>query len=106
MKQIIKTTIRPLMQSFGVDIVRQADRDMMPDPSFYASCLQTAFDELKAATIEKAAPKKKKAKKKKTAAKKAKPKSTGNGAVQPGADLPGLRREGQAARQAAAQEAR
>ena len=26
-------------------------RDIMPDPEFYAQCLQDSFDELKAATI-------------------------------------------------------
>jgi diacylglycerol O-acyltransferase len=62
-----------------------ADRDMMPDPAFYADCLQKSFDELKQATIEKPAPKKKA--KKKVASKKVKPrsKSNSNGAVQPGA---------------------
>ncbi len=62
-----------------------ADRDMMPDPAFYAECLQSAFDDLKSVTIERPAPSKKKAKKKKVAEKKAKPKDSGNGAIQPGA---------------------
>ena len=36
-----------------------ADRDMMPDPAFYAECLQTSFDELYAAAVkQKAKPKK------------------------------------------------
>ena len=68
-----------------VTITITADRDMMPDPEFYAKCLQESFDELelailgsnqKAATAKKAkaktkaAPKKKRAPaKKKTAAK-------------------------------------
>jgi len=30
MKQIIKTTIRPLMQSFGFDIVRHQKKDVYP----------------------------------------------------------------------------
>ena len=41
-----------------------ADRDKMPDPGFYAQCLQESFDELYAATV-KAAPKRKKARSKK-----------------------------------------
>ena len=28
-----------------------ADRDMMPDPAFYAQCLQDSFDEVYAATV-------------------------------------------------------
>jgi WS/DGAT/MGAT family acyltransferase len=35
-----------------------ADRDMMPDPSFYCRCLEAAYQELKAATIDKPAPQK------------------------------------------------
>ena len=26
-------------------------RDLMPDPEFYAECLQSSFDDLKAATL-------------------------------------------------------
>ena len=40
-----------------------ADRDMLPDPDFYAQCLQDSFEELKAATVEEK-PKKKAARKK------------------------------------------
>ena len=29
-----------------------ACRDMLPDPEFYAQCLQESFDELRAATLE------------------------------------------------------
>jgi hypothetical protein len=29
-------------------VTATADRDMMPDPAFYAQCLQGSFDELKA----------------------------------------------------------
>jgi len=42
-----------------ITISAVADRDMMPDPAFYADCLQESFDELKAATIERPAAKKK-----------------------------------------------
>ena len=69
-----------------------SDRNMMPDPAFYVDCLQSAFDELKAATIGKvqAVKKKKRAKKKavkkkavkKTASTKTVPEKPGNGAVQ------------------------
>ncbi|RLA31021.1 MAG: wax ester/triacylglycerol synthase family O-acyltransferase [Gammaproteobacteria bacterium] len=69
-----------------------ADRKMMPDPAFYIECLQSAYDELKAATIGKALPAKKKKRVKKKAAKKAAsgkaapektvPQESGNGAVQ------------------------
>ena len=33
-----------------------ADRDMLPDPAWYAECLQASFDELYAATVKKAKP--------------------------------------------------
>ncbi len=69
-----------------------SDRNMLPDPAFYVDCLQSAFDELKAATIGKAqaVKKKKRAKKKavkkttvkKTATTKTVPEKPGNGAVQ------------------------
>ena len=39
-----------------------ACRDMLPDPAFYASCLQEAFEELRDATLKKPGPKKTKAK--------------------------------------------
>lgn len=39
----------------SISICAIADRDMMPDPAFYSECLQSAFDELKAATIGAAA---------------------------------------------------
>ena len=35
-----------------ITISAVADRDLMPDPAFYAECLQSSFDELKAATLE------------------------------------------------------
>jgi len=35
-----------------ITISAVADRDMMPDPAFYSDCLQSAFDELKVATLE------------------------------------------------------
>ena len=65
-----------------------ADRNMMPDPAFYIECLQSAYDELKAATIGKAqAVKKKKRVKKKAVrrpvSKKTVPAKPGNGSVQP-----------------------
>ena len=58
-----------------ITISAVADRDMMPDPAFYAECLQSAFDELKAATIDRpaATKKKKRAVTKKKAATKRKP---------------------------------
>jgi diacylglycerol O-acyltransferase len=37
-------------------------RDMMPDPDFYAECLQESFDELRVATLEKKKPAKRKRK--------------------------------------------
>jgi hypothetical protein len=48
-----------------------ADRDMMPDPSFYCRCMEEAFEELKKATIDiepakKSAGRNKKKNKKKT----------------------------------------
>lgn len=57
-----------------------ADRGMMPDPAFYAGCLQTSFDALKAATIDRPAVKKKRTATKKKAV--ATPKS-GNGDARP-----------------------
>ena len=53
-----------------------ACRDMLPDPHFYAQCLQDSFEELRAATLESkpAANKKSTAGKKVTAKKKAAPK--------------------------------
>ena len=39
-----------------ITISAVADRKMMPDPAFYSECLQQAYDELKAATIEKPRP--------------------------------------------------
>jgi WS/DGAT/MGAT family acyltransferase len=53
-----------------------ACRDMLPDPHFYAQCLQDSFEELRAATLDKkpAAKKKSTAGKKVTAKKKAAPK--------------------------------
>ncbi len=39
-----------------------ADRDMLPDPEWYAQCLQDSFDELYAATAGKAKPKRKRRK--------------------------------------------
>jgi len=59
-----------------------ADRDMMPDPAFYAECLQASFDALKAATIEAPQPekKKKRASRKKKVVAVAKP---GNGIARP-----------------------
>ena len=50
-----------------------ACREMLPDPEFYAQCLQASFDELSAATLK---PVKKKARKKKTATKKTARKKT------------------------------
>jgi WS/DGAT/MGAT family acyltransferase len=48
-----------------------ADRDMLPDPDFYAQCLQESFEELKAAALdEKPQARRKKAVKKKAPAKK------------------------------------
>ena len=64
-----------------------ADRNMMPDPAFYIECLQSAFDELKAATIGKALPAKKKRPAKKKAAKKIAPRKASNGAEQANTDL-------------------
>jgi hypothetical protein len=55
---------------------------MMPDPAFYIECLQSSYDELKAATIGTARPAKKKRPVKKKATKKAAPRKSGNGAVQ------------------------
>jgi len=43
-----------------ITISAVADRSMMPDPAFYAECLQSSFDELKAATIDRPPVKKKK----------------------------------------------
>lgn len=42
-----------------ITISAVADRDMMPDPAFYAECLEASFNELKAATLGKAAGKSK-----------------------------------------------
>ena len=92
-----------------ITISAVADRDMMPDPAFYAECLQSSFDELKAATIgtqpakssnepkavkpvktAKAKPKKKKVAKKPAAAKakaqKPKAAKAVNGEANPAAD--------------------
>ena len=64
-----------------ITISAVSDRAMMPDPAFYADCLQESFDELKAATIDRPA-----AKKKKRAAPKKKPvpkNKAGNGDARP-----------------------
>jgi WS/DGAT/MGAT family acyltransferase len=47
-----------------------ADRDMLPDPAFYAQCLQESFEELKAAALDKKPKAKKKPAKKRVPAKK------------------------------------
>lgn len=62
---------------FNISI--NACREMMPDPAFYADCLQESFDELYEATVTKASLQKKKAKPaaKKTITKKAVRKKTG-----------------------------
>ncbi len=53
-----------------VNLSFTACRDMMPDPAFYAQCLQESFDELKAATeLKPAAKKKSRAKKKRPSTK-------------------------------------
>ncbi|NOX69663.1 MAG: wax ester/triacylglycerol synthase family O-acyltransferase [Gammaproteobacteria bacterium] len=65
-----------------ITISAVADRSMMPDPAFYADCLQSSFDELKAATIDRPPVKKKKKRatpKKKIAA----AKKSGNGDARP-----------------------
>ncbi len=65
-----------------ITISAVADRDMMPDPAFYADCLQASFDELKAATIDRPVAKKRK----KRAAPKKKvvtTKKSGNGDARP-----------------------
>ncbi len=87
-----------------ITISAVADRDMMPDPAFYAQCLQESFDELKSVTIEKpklkstgkssekaSAGKKKKAGGSKKAAKKKPSKRSKKPAAskQNGADRPG-----------------
>ena len=67
-----------------ITISAVADRDMMPDPAFYAECLQSSFDALKAATAAQPAVKKKKKKKRSAGKKKtaSAPKS-GNGDARP-----------------------
>ncbi len=58
-----------------VTITITADREMMPDPEFYAECLQQSYDELELAVLganKKKAPAKKKAKEKAKAAPKRK----------------------------------
>ncbi|MCH7854572.1 MAG: wax ester/triacylglycerol synthase family O-acyltransferase [Proteobacteria bacterium] len=66
----------------SISISAVADRSMMPDPAFYAECLQSSFDELKAATIDRPPLKKRKKRaapdKKTVAAKK-----SGNGDARP-----------------------
>ncbi len=59
-----------------VTITITADREMMPDPEFYAECLQASFDELERAILGSSskAPVAKKPKRKKAAAKKTAPK--------------------------------
>ncbi|MFK7978016.1 MAG: WS/DGAT domain-containing protein, partial [Halioglobus sp.] len=44
-----------------------ADRDMLPDPEFYAQCLQESFDELRAAALAPAKKTKAKTKRRKRA---------------------------------------
>lgn len=62
---------------FNISI--NACREMMPDPAFYADCLQESFDELYEATVTKTSPQIKKAKPaaKKTISKKAVTKKSG-----------------------------
>ncbi|MDH3993571.1 MAG: wax ester/triacylglycerol synthase family O-acyltransferase [Gammaproteobacteria bacterium] len=44
----------------SINLSFTACRDMLPDPGFYAECLQQSFEELRAATLQKAKPAKKK----------------------------------------------
>ena len=67
----------------SITISAVADRDMLPDPAFYAECLEAAYDELRSATLGDAgkprkvrAASKKKSAKKKTRSRK-KTRSTG-----------------------------
>ncbi|HSD70051.1 MAG TPA: hypothetical protein VLB07_10880, partial [Woeseiaceae bacterium] len=67
-----------------ITISAVADRDMMPDPSFYCRCLEAAYQELKAATIERPVSHKaadQKPKRKPGARKGAKPKNNGSSAL-------------------------
>jgi diacylglycerol O-acyltransferase len=57
----------------SINLSFTADRDMLPDPAFYAECLQASFDELKAATLN-AKPKARAKPKAKAKAKRASPK--------------------------------
>jgi len=62
---------QPVLSYNGtITISAIADRDMMPDPAFYADCLQASFDELHAAVVGTPKPAKKKAARKKRPAKK------------------------------------
>jgi WS/DGAT/MGAT family acyltransferase len=65
-----------------ITISLNADRDMMPDPSFYCRCMEDAYKELKAATIERPADLKPRGKKRKSKAADVKMKSKSNGDTQ------------------------
>ena len=94
--------IHPVLSYCGkITVSFTSDREMIPDPEFYADCIQESFDELKAAAVKKPhvkqpakrkrAPAKKATTAKRAAAKKAtprrrKPAASANGAaVSPGA---------------------
>jgi len=63
-----------------------ADRDMMPDPAFYGDCLQTSFEELRDAAVQKSAPvRKTSGVTKRPASKASTEKSSGNGSHRPSA---------------------
>jgi diacylglycerol O-acyltransferase len=66
-----------------ITISAVADRSMMPDPDFYAQCLQSSFNELKAATIDNLKPKPKKKKSRAAAKRKAPAKKSSNGDARP-----------------------
>ncbi len=85
--------VGPVMDSMGlfhavtsycgeICITVTACRKMMPDPAFYAECLQASFDELYAAAVKPPAKKKRKTKKPKKKAATHAPEN-GNGAAKP-----------------------
>jgi len=65
-----------------------ACRDMMPDPAFYAECIETSFDDLKRATLGKRPATRKKTRKKKTATTSKKKKAAVKKAVPPPDNTP------------------
>ena len=61
----IAQILKVLEKKGSINLSFTACRDMLPDPAFYADCLQQSFDELRTATLQRAKPAKTKPARKK-----------------------------------------